>query len=244
MAAATCVDCVAGRYQDLAQQIACKGCALGTYTATAGNTACNTRACPANAAGAPSYCFCQRSFYGRVHWNAATQDWDGSCDKMETGPRSDLVLVHNATCATGTISFGATTGTLYLSASKCVATTGICGVLPGQAPCSSTRPVVRTVALRNFASGAGTTASIQLHDDGVLSFSSPACASHKKASVASSTARDSGIVFDSAHSANSASIEIDSSDHVVFTSSQLLTEGTTGAANNPWSTCSISLSTP
>ena len=168
---ATCDACPNGKFQRSSGQPACETCAVGKYTpAPYGKPSCTVRQCPPNASGAPAHCHCRRDTYGAVHWSAPTRTWRGKCAAMPSGKASTLSLTSKQDGAWGRIKFASTTGELYVSASKCVDTRGLCNSpLPATASCCSSAPVVRTVDIAHGFSS-GLEANIQLHADGVLSF--------------------------------------------------------------------------
>ena len=127
-AALSCDSCTPGTFQDLPAQLGCKQCGLGTFTDLSGQTGCATRPCPQNAVGTPAFCHCRHKHYGVVFWVPATQDWAGTCEPMEGGKKSNLALVDAAAGVSANITFAADTGTLYLSASKCVDPQPLCGL--------------------------------------------------------------------------------------------------------------------
>lgn len=137
---------------------------------------------------------------------------------------SSLALVDEMAGVSGNITFAAGTGTLYVSASKCVDPSPYCGnVLPLTHTCKSSQPVVRSVVI----GGAGPTSTeVQLHADGVLNFKAGSCLSFVASGSASSTVHaNGGVLFSSDSSSNSASLEVDAAGKFVAHGTDIKIEG-------------------
>ena len=123
-------------------------------------------------------CACRRGTYGALTVDGATGAWRGACVPMEAGEHSVLTLEDHKNCQSATVTFAAQTGTLYLSASGCVAASSFCAGTPAAATarkCSTDRPIVRSVELTSLTHDP---AQINLHEDGVMSFTGAACVRH------------------------------------------------------------------